>query len=503
MIKRPVSWPLAGAAAIALSATGGYLASQAARAAPVNPLIARSVAPVPRSFADLVQEVAPAIVSIDIVGKRDNRSVAYDDATPPVPFGFRRHGDGNNDDQGSPFDFDPRQFFQQFGAPQQAQPSEPIRASGSGFFISPDGYILTNNHVVQDAQEITVHTKDDREMKARLVGRDPATDLAVIKVDGQHLPYVSFEDRAMPRVGDWVVAVGNPFGLGGTATAGIVSALGRKNVSQSSYVDYMQIDAPINRGNSGGPTFDVEGRVVGVNTAIFSPSGGSVGIGFDIPADVAASVSKQLIAHGKIVRGYIGAQIQDVTADIADSIGLNNQKGALVADVTDGGPAQKAGLKAGDVVVDVNGHEVASASDLTRQVALASPGQDIRLRIRRDGAMQTLMVHSGQRPSEAELAEGGQADSDGGARVLGMQLAPDSSGGLKIEGVHGGSDASAKGLQAGDVIRRAGDKAVASVSDLTATIDAAKKAGRKDVLLLIARNGHQLFVPVQLGQAAG
>ncbi len=502
MIKRPVSWPLAGAAVIAVSATGGYLASHAARAAPVNPPTASIGAPVPRSFADLVQQVAPAVVSIDIVGKRDQRSVGYDDMTPPVPYGFRRRGN-ENDDQSSPFDFDPRQFFQQFGAPRQAQPSEPIRASGSGFFISPDGYILTNNHVVQDAQEITVHTKDDREMKARLVGRDPATDLAVIKVDGQHLPYVSFEDRSMPRVGDWVVAVGNPFGLGGTATAGIVSALDRKNVSDSSYVDYMQIDAPINRGNSGGPTFDVNGRVVGVNTAIFSPSGGSVGIGFDIPADVAASVSKQLIAHGRIVRGYIGAQIQDVTADIADSIGLNTHKGALVADVTDGGPAQKAGLKAGDVVVDVNGHEVASASDLTRQVALASPGQDIRLKIRRNGAIQTLMVQSGQRPSEAELAEGGQTDGDGGPRVLGMQLAPASSGGLTIEGVRGGSDASEKGLQAGDVIRRAGDKALASVSDLTATIDAAKKAGRKDVLLLIARNGHQLFVPVQLGQAAG
>jgi serine protease Do len=307
----------------------------------------------------------------------------------------------------------------------------------------------------------------------------------------------------MPRVGDWVVAVGNPFGLGGTATAGIVSALGRKNISQSSYVDYMQIDAPINRGNSGGPTFDVEGHVVGVNTAIFTPSGGSVGIGFDIPADVAASVSKQLIAHGKIVRGYIGAQVQDVTADIADSIGLKDHKGALVADVTEGGPAQKAGMKAGDVVLDVNGHQVSSASDLTRQIALASPGQDIRLKIRRNGAIQAVTVQSGQRPSEAQLAEGGQPDGDGGPSVLGMQLAPASSGGLKIEGVQGGSDASAKGLHAGDVIRRAGDKAVASVADLSATVDAAKRAGRKDVLLLIARDGHQLFVPVQVDKAAG
>lgn len=502
MIKRPISWPLAGAAAITLSATGGYLLSQAARAAPVNPPTSGIAAPAPRSFADLVQQVAPAVVSIDIVGKRDDRSVAYRQG---APFGFQRRGDGDGDGDGpsSPFDVDPRQFFQQFGMPQPQQPSEPVRASGSGFFISPDGYILTNNHVVEDAQEITVRTKDDRELKARLVGRDPATDLAVIKVDGRNWPYVSFEDRAMPRVGDWVVAVGNPFGLGGTATAGIVSALGRKNVSQSSYVDYMQIDAPINRGNSGGPTFDVEGHVVGVNTAIFTPSGGSVGIGFDIPADVAASVSRQLIAHGKIVRGYIGAQIQDVTADIASSIGMNTHKGALVADVTAGGPAQKAGLEAGDVVLDVNGHVVASASDMTRQVALASPGQEIRLKIRRNGSIQALTIQSGQRPSEAELADGSPVDGDGGSRLLGMQLAPDPAGGLKVEGVSGGSDASAKGLHAGDVIRRAGDKAVASVSDLSATVDAAKKAGRKDVLLLVARDGHQLFVPVQVDRAAG
>src|SRR6185437_14728923 len=233
-----------------------------------------------------------------------------------------------------------------------------MHAAGSGFFISPDGYIVTNNHVVDHADKITVHTSDDRTFKAHVVGRDPATDLAVVKVDTANMPFVSFEDRAKPRVGDWVVAVGNPFNLGGTATAGIVSALGRKNVSDSSYVDYMQIDAPINRGNSGGPTFDLYGRVVGVNTAIFSPSGGSVGIGFDIPADVAASVSRQLIDHGKIVRGYIGAQIQDVTADIADSLDLKDRKGALVADVTPDGPADRAGLKAGDVVIDVNGQSV-------------------------------------------------------------------------------------------------------------------------------------------------
>ncbi len=497
MKRRPVTWPFAGAAAVAILAATGYLASWSARATPVNPPDIHAATPT--SFADLVERVAPAVVSIDVVAKSDDRHVAFEGA----PFGGRDGGD--DEDQASPFGFDPEQFLKRFRRlePPQASPVQPSRVSGSGFFISPDGYILTNSHVIDNAKEITVHTKDDREMKARLIGADPATDLAVIKVEGQHMPYVSFEDRAKPRVGDWVVAVGNPFGLGGTATAGIVSALGRQNVGESSYVDYMQIDAPINHGNSGGPTFDLEGRVVGVNTSIFSPSGGSVGIGFDIPADVAASVSRQLIAHGRIERGYIGAQIQDVTAEIADSIGMNGHRGALVAEVIDDGPAQKAGLKAGDVVLDVNGHDVATASDLTRQVALASPGQDIQLRIRRDGAVRTLTVQAGERPSEQEVADNDRSDGGAGPSVLGMRLAPNPSGGLKIEGVGGGSDAQAKGLHAGDVIRRAGREPVHSVADLSASVDAARKAGNKDVLLLIARDGHQLFVPLQVGQAAG
>jgi serine protease Do len=487
------SWPAMGAAVAALCGVG-YLATQGALAAPVNPPAATPApAGAPRSFADLVQRVAPAVVSIDIVGKVQPASL---------------NGEGfSGGDGGGQVPPELRRFFRQFGQGRfgQGEPAEPqpLRAAGSGFFISADGYILTNNHVVEHADDITVTTKDERKLKAKLVGRDPATDLAVIKVEGGHFPFVSFEDRAKPRVGDWVVAVGNPFGLGGTATAGIVSALGRKNVEDSSYVDFMQIDAPINRGNSGGPTFDLEGRVVGVNTAIFSPSGGSVGIGFDIPADVAASVSRQLIDHGKIVRGFIGAQIQDVTPEIADSIGLKGRKGALVAEVTDDGPAAKAGLKAGDVVLSVNGHEVDAASDLSRQVALVAPGQDIHLAIRRNGAAQTLTVVSGRRPSEDQLASNDRSSRDqggSGERVLGMSVEPASSGGLKIDGVRSGSDASQKGLRSGDVIRKAGSRLVSSVGDLTGAVDAARKAGRKDVLLLIARNGNQLFVPLHVDQ---
>ncbi|HEX5263479.1 MAG TPA: Do family serine endopeptidase, partial [Phenylobacterium sp.] len=478
------SWIMMGAAALAITGAGGYVAGEHALAAPVNPTPTPAPAAMaPRSFADLVDKVGPAVVSIDIVSKAQAAPAALQQEWP---FG---------DD--SPFGEDFRRFFRDLPLRQGPVQPEPMRASGSGFFISPDGYILTNNHVVENADEITVKTKDERELKARLIGRDPATDLAVIKVEGARFPYVSFEDRAKPRVGDWVVAVGNPFGLGGTATAGIVSAIGRRNVSQSNYVDYMQIDAPINRGNSGGPTFDIEGRVVGVNTAIFSPSGGSVGIGFDIPADVAASVSQQLIDHGKIVRGYIGAQIQDVTTDIADSLGLKDRKGALVAEVTQDGPAERAGLKSGDVVLDVNGQAVDSASDLSRRVALVSPGQTIRLRVSRNGRAETLSLTSGTRPSEQQLANNSEpSGSDTAERVLGMNLEPSPSGGLKVDGVRAGSDASAKGVRRGDVIRKAGDRELSSLADLSKALAAAKQAGRKDVLVLIARDGRQLFVPL-------
>jgi serine protease Do len=456
-----------GAAAMAITSMGGYFAGEHALAAPVNPAPTPAPASIaPRSFADLVAKVAPAVVSIDIVGKAQAASTALQQDSP---FGDE-----------SPFGEEFKRFFRDVPQGQGQSQAEPLRASGSGFFISGEGYILTNNHVVENADEITVKTKDERELKARLIGRDPATDLAVIKVDGAHFPYVSFEDRARPRVGDWVIAVGNPFGLGGTATAGIVSALGRKNVSDSNYVDYMQIDAPINRGNSGGPTFDIDGRVVGVNTAIFSPSGGSVGIGFDIPADVAASVSKQLIEHGKIVRGYIGAQIQDVTADIADSLGLKDRKGALVADVTADSPADRAGLKAGDVVLDVNGQAVEGASDLSRRVALVTPGQTIRLRISRNGQTEALSLTSGTRPSEQQLADnGGPSASGPGERMLGMRLEPNPSGGLKVEGVNANSDAGAKGVRQGDVLRKAGDQNLSSVVDLSNALTAAKKAGRR------------------------
>ncbi|HTI67339.1 MAG TPA: Do family serine endopeptidase [Caulobacteraceae bacterium] len=498
------------AAAAIVGAGGRWTHANAAPGTAGAPVNTPAPAPAPRagapaSFADIVQRVAPAVVSIDVEGKASRRPVALQQGPRGFDFGSP---DDQGDGQDNPFGFDLRRLFPQM--PQgEAPEAEPTQATGSGFFISADGYIVTNNHVVEGADTIKVRTNDDRTLTAKLVGRDPATDLAVIKVQGGGFPFVSFEESALPRVGDWVVAVGNPFNLGGTATAGIVSALGRSNVSGSSFVDYMQIDAPINRGNSGGPTFDLYGRVVGVNSAIYSPSGGSVGIGFDIPADVAAGVAKQLIADGKVTRGYIGASIQGLTPDIADSLGVDVKKGALVAELTPGAPAEKGGLRAGDLVTKVNGRDVTSSADLTRQVALVKPGQDIRLQVRREGRMQEVVIRSGVRPAEAVLARTGYEAPEAptepdGTRVLGMRLAPDAKGGgVAVQGVTTNSDAGKKGLKQGDVIVAAGGRQAQSPADVSAAAAEARKAGRNSVLLLVARDGRRMFVPVEVGQAAG
>jgi serine protease Do len=493
-MKKTVFSGAAGGAIVALVLGGGLLAHAVAAPGGVNHgVAASSPATAPTSFADIVQRVAPAVVSIDVEGKASPNQLSF----------------GGGDDEASPFGDDQDTPFGKIIPRRRDGADEPkMEATGSGFFVSADGYIVTNNHVVEGADKITVRTNDDRKLKATLIGRDPATDLAVIKVEGSNFPFVDFEDRAKPRVGDWVVAVGNPFNLGGTATAGIVSALGRANVSGSSYVDYMQIDAPINRGNSGGPTFDMSGRVVGVNTAIFSPSGGSVGIGFDIPADVAASITRQLISGGKVVRGYIGATIQDVTPEIADSLGLDGKKGALVADLTPGGPSATAGLRPGDVVLKIEGHDVSSASDLTRQVGQVHAGDVIHLQVRRDGHDQQVDVRSGVRPPEATLAKGDFRGGPGGGaeqdipRVLGMRVQPRAEGGLSIAGVSGSSDAGQKGLRQGDVILRAGDHKTDSVADLSSAVAEARKAGHQNVLVMINRDGRNLFVPLKVEESA-
>jgi serine protease Do len=518
-----VAGALVGAGVAAAALAGAGVKWPVASAADQRPPVIKASAPVfapppgaPLSFADIFEKVAPAVVSIDVTTRPKAPAGIQIPGFEGFPFNFGPNGpqgrggggdDGDNDEDAGP----------------NGQPSRPeAQATGSGFFISSSGYIVTNNHVVEGAESITVRLTDKSELKAKLVGRDEGTDLAVIKVEGtKPFPFVDFEKQAKPRVGDWVVAVGNPFNLGGTATAGINSAYGRDIGEQ--FVDYIQIDAPINRGNSGGPTFDVYGRVIGVNTAIFSPSGGSVGIGFAVPADLADTITKQLIEGGKVTRGYLGVTIQNVTPEIADSLNIPSRKGALVSDVVVGGPAQKGGVQQGDVVVSVNGREVESNTDLTRQVALARAGDTLRLGVIRDGRPRTVEVKAGLRPSEAQLASSQDEDEDtgpgGGPRapsastnVLGLGLVPltDQSRarlgiranvqGLGIDSVSPSSDAAKKGLKRGDVLVRVGDTNVTSPAQAAAAVAAAKAAKRPSVLVLINRGGRPLFLPLKLDE---
>jgi len=501
-----------GGAAIAVAAMAGANPHGTLAGDGFGHLIKASTEPVvasspgaPMSFADIFERVSPAVVSIRVTSKVDisalRRGIPGMPGMQMFPFGMQPHGDDGDD--GEP---DTRHM------PKQ-------QSSGSGFFISPDGFIVTNNHVVENAEEIKVVLKDGRELKATLVGRDEGTDLAVIRVEGGGFPFVNFEDRARPRVGDWVLAVGNPYDLGGTATAGIVSAFNR-DIGEK-FVEYIQIDAPINRGNSGGPTFDAYGRVIGVNTAIFSPSGGSVGIGFDIPADVAQSVTKQLMDGHKITRGYIGATIQDLSEEMAGSWGLTGQKGAVVAGLVPNGPASKAGVKPGDVVVAVNGHHVTGASEMTREVAKVHAGDSLKLDLYRDGKSKSLEITAGLRPSEEQLAKNGgigpsdgadeaAPDATGKGHALGMSLVPidpearqsynlgPDVHGVVVQGVKPSSDAADKGLHRGDVIVRAGDREVSSATDINAAVTAWKKAGRESIPLEITREGQSRFVPIKI-----
>jgi len=504
---------LAGAGVAVAAIAGAGLHGTSLGADGFGRLIKASTEPVmastpgaPLSFADIFERVSPAVVSIKVTSKVDVNALRGGQGFGfAFPFGLVPKGQDGDDGDNS--QVDPRH------APKQM-------SSGSGFFVSPDGFIVTNNHVIDNAEDIKVVLKDGKELKAVLVGRDEGTDLAVIRVEGHGYPYVNFEDRARPRVGDWVLAVGNPYDLGGTATAGIVSAYNR-DIGEK-FVDYIQIDAPINRGNSGGPTFDTYGRVIGVNTAIFSPSGGSVGIGFDIPADVAENVTTQLMQGHKIARGYIGAQIQDLSDEMAGAWGLNGRKGAVVASLVPGGPAARAGAEPGDVVVSVNGHAVAGASELTREVAKVRAGDTLHLDVFRNGKPRTLDVLAGLRPSEEQLAKnggiGGEDESDaspgappaGQNHVLGMSLTPidpqsrqqynigSAVRGVLVQGVKSASDAGDKGLRRGDVIVRAGDREVANAGDVAAAVGDWKKAGRTSIPLEVTRGGVSLFVPIKI-----
>ena len=364
---------------------------------------------------------------------------------------------------------------------------------------------------------------NEKKLKAVVVGRDPNTDLAVIKVEGNNFPFVSFELKNKPRVGDWVIAVGNPFGLSGTATAGIVSAFGRNDGSQG-FVDYMQIDAPINHGNSGGPTFDLYGRVIGVNAAIITPSGASAGIGFAIPADIAYNITQKLIKGGKVDRGYIGVQISSVSEDEAEALGTKDLNGAYISNVTKGGPADKAGIQAGDIVRAVNGEAVKTSADLTKKVAQFKPGDKMVLSIYRGGKLVQITVTSGLRPSEDKLALGdSSSDDDTGvtgsgpkanasdkAPALGLSVKPvtpdvrkslhmsDEVSGLVVTGLEDSSDAAQKGLSRGDVIIMADQRPVKSREELNKILEELNKAGRPSILLLVNHDGRNVPLPVKL-----
>jgi serine protease Do len=436
----------------------------------------------PHGFADLVANVKPAVISVRVkVDQTNDESSNVQNEQQNVPPFM----------EGSPFE----KFFRQHGFNNMpkgtTQRHEIITGLGSGFFISPDGYAVTNNHVVDHAKSVQVMTDDGTTYTAKVVGTDPKTDLALIKVDGKsNFSYVKFEDHA-PRVGDWVVAVGNPYGLGGTVTAGIVSARGR-DIGSGPYDDYIQIDAPINKGNSGGPAFDMSGNVIGVNTAIYSPTGGSVGIGFDIPAQTAKLVIAQLKDKGVVTRGWLGVQIQPVTKGIADSLGMKKAEGAMVDEPQANSPAAKAGIKAGDVISAVNGSPVKDSRDLARQIATIAPGSSIKLDILRNGETKTLTVSLGTMPKQRQAsAEHKQSESTRGVPHLGLTLAPakDVAGaggkGVVVISVDPDGPAAERGFQSGEIILDVGGKAVANVGDVRQALSEAKADGKHNVLMRV------------------
>jgi serine protease Do len=461
----------------------------------------------PVGFADIVETVKPAVISVRVRVENTGPRMAMDNGQTP----FR---------DGSPMD----RFFRRFGTPdgtpgqdeQRGQQQQPrggrsfVTGQGSGFFISADGYAVTNNHVVDKAENVQVTTDDGKTYDAKVIGTDPRTDLALIKVDGRNdFPAVKLGEHP-PRVGDWVLAVGNPFGLGGTVTAGIVSARGR-DIGAGPYDDFIQIDAPVNRGNSGGPTFDVNGNVIGVNTAIFSPSGGgNVGIAFAIPAETVKTVVAQLKDKGSVTRGWIGVQIQPVTADIADSLGLKSPQGALVAEPQANGPAVKAGILAGDVITAVNGNPVKDARDLAKQIGNLAPGASVKLTVMSKGKEKTVALTLGELPNQRD-AKASTPDNrdDHGIDVpkLGMTVAPAGqvagagSEGVVVTEVDPSGIAADHGFKNGDVIMEVAGKKVANPADVRGAIADAQKDGKRTVLMRVKSGDATKFVAVRLGNA--
>jgi serine protease Do len=463
------------------SRSDGNLSPDAAARAPAVP-----------NFVDLVQVVKPAVVSIRVKS----------DVTPQVTSG----DGGQSPFEGTPFE----RLFPPFGAPSGAEHGTRrhlyAQAQGSGFFIDKDGHVITNNHVVANGIQLQVVTDDGRVLDAKLVGTDPKTDLALLKVDGPaSFPFVTLAAKPA-KIGEWVIAMGNPFGLGGTVTAGIISAQGR-DIGAGPYDDFLQIDAAVNRGNSGGPTFNMSGHVIGVNTAIYSPSGGSVGIAFAIPARTVNAVIAQLKERGYVSRGWIGVQVQPVTKEIADGLGIAESIGALISGIQANSPAAQAGLKVGDVLTAINGSKISTSRDLARQVAAITPKTGVKIDFLRDGKTQTAELTIGQQQDSAAREPARSTPDEGKSQrtSLGISVAPASrvmgigEEGLAILRVDPAGKGAEAGLTAGDVILQVGGKEVSNPDDLRHAFEEAVAQKKQHALLLVRRNDQQMFVSLPLG----
>ncbi|MDI1266309.1 MAG: Do family serine endopeptidase [bacterium] len=461
----------------------------------------------PIGFADIVERVKPSVISVKVniaekVSKGSDDSANKDEDSPFQP--------------GSPME----RFFRRFGGPDGLPPGlrggprggrGPTMGQGSGFFISADGFAVTNNHVVDGADKVEVTMDDGKTYTAKVIGADPRTDLALIKVEGRKdFPFAKLSD-SKPRIGDWVLAVGNPFGLGGTVTAGIVSASGR-DIGNGPYDDFIQIDAPVNKGNSGGPAFDTSGEVMGVNTAIYSPSGGSVGIAFSIPASTVKSVIAQLKDKGSVSRGWIGVQIQPVTSDIADSLGMKKAEGALVAEPQANGPAAKAGIQSGDVITAVNGEPVKDARELARTIGGLAPGNAVKLNVLHKGQDKVINLTLGQLPNTIEAKADTGKDDKGSASKgtdvpkLGLTVAPANTvagagkEGVVVTEVDPKSAAAERGFKEGDVILEVGGKSVATAGEVREALDSARSDNKNSVLMRVKSGASSRFVAVPLAK---
>jgi serine protease Do len=522
-------WRRAGvgtAAVVLVSAVAGAAAWQAYSSSPslVAPAQAQTQPKAaPYSFADLAEQVRPAVVSVEVSGRRDARDRFS-----------RRRGDDNDNFFGLPEDHPLREFFRRFGERMPDRP-RPSRSAGSGFFISADGYIVTNNHVVENADKIEVVMGDEQaRYEARLVGTDPRTDIALLKIESNgDFPHLEFSDQAA-RVGDWVLAVGNPFGLGGSVSAGIVSARGR-DIGSSPY-DYLQLDAAINKGNSGGPAVNLEGKIVGVNTAIFSPSGGNVGIAFAIPAGLVQQIVEDLKEDGTVSRGWLGVTIQDVDEDLAAGLGMDadDPHGALITNILADGPAAGSELRVGDAITQVNGERVKGSRDLARKIAAISPGTETMLTVMRDGSKQQVQLSLGTFPSPDRMAALEKPSTPSSLKLedLGITLAPADSAreeynddrgdrrrgsgdnrrggyddgeagdamGVRIASVEPGSVAADKGLRAGDVIAEVGGQKVYTPRDIRRSLASGDRANSGVVVMRIQRNDQQRFVALPINK---